>query len=259
MINNPAKMRLILIAPVILLFIFMVEEGVTSIGVSKRQEVTYSNSFGQCPSRAAGTLTLQLIKSFEKNKSLKDVKTKIVKDKLDEKHFISSYKVKYDPLKKHLHFKFDCPEPLMKVQIYKEGGLESYEAILVDNGKLFDPTYEVLLRTENKLNYDLPFLALPVGEMDEKIQSDITKLVSGMPLKFRKKLAEIIINEDKELTIILSLNNHPSSVFMGLDEWDIKMTKLEKIVNYMESQRKIPAIINLTNSKKVVVKFNDKF
>lgn len=259
MINNPVKFRLLLIVPVVLIFLFVAKEGVSSIGVDKRQEVKYRTSFGQCPSRAAGTLTLQLIKSFEKNKSLKDVKTKIVKDKLDEKHFISSYKIKYDPLKKYLHFKYECPEPLMKVQIYKEGGLESYEAILVDNGKLFDPTYEVLLRTENKLTYDLPFLALPVGEMDEKIQKDITKLVGGMPLKFRKKLAEVIINEDKELTLILSLNNHPSSVFMGLDEWPVKMTKLEKIVNYMESQRKIPAIINLTNSKKVVVKFNDKF
>ncbi|OUR93006.1 hypothetical protein A9Q84_21115 [Halobacteriovorax marinus] len=259
MIKNPVKFRLLLIAPVVLMFLFMVEEGVTSMGVDKRQEVKYRTSFGQCPSRAAGTLTLQLIKSFEKNKSLKDVKTKIVKDKLDEKHFISSYKIKYDPLKKYLHFQYECPEPLMKVQIYKEGGLESYEAILVENGKLFDPTYEVLLRTENKLNYELPFLALPVGEMDEKIQKDITKLVGGMPLKFRKKLAEVIINEDKELTIILSLNNHPSSVFMGLDEWSVKMTKLEKIVKYMELQNKIPAIINLTNSKKVVVKFNDKF
>jgi hypothetical protein len=46
---------------------------------------------------------------------------------------------------------------------------------------------------------------------------------------------------------------------MGVDEWNLKMTKLEKIVNYMELQKKIPAIINLTNSKKVVVKFNDKF
>ena len=259
MIKSSTKLRFLLITPVILLLVFMVEEGVTSLGVDKRQEVKYRTSFGRCPSRAAGTLTLQLIKSFEKNSSLRDVKTKIVKDKLDEKHFISSYKIKYDPLKKYLHFTYECPEPLMKVQIYKEGGLESYEAVLVDNGKLFDPTYEVLLRTEDKLNYELPFLALPVGDMDEKVQQDITKLVSGMPLSFRKKLAEVIINDDKELTIILSLNNHPSSVFMGPDEWALKMTKLAKIVNYMELKKKIPAIINLTNSKKVVVKFNDKF
>jgi hypothetical protein len=67
------------------------------------------------------------------------------------------------------------------------------------------------------------------------------------------------VNENKELTIILSINGTPSSVFMGPDEWGEKSAKLDKIVNYMELKEKIPAIINLTNSKKVVVKFKDKF
>jgi hypothetical protein len=44
---------------------------------------------------------------------------------------------------------------------------------------------------------------------------------------------------------------------MGLDEWEEKVAKLDKIVNYMELKEKIPAVINLTNSKKVVVKFRD--
>ncbi len=102
-------------------------------------------------------------------------------------------------------------------------------------------------------------MALPVNDMEQKIQKDITGIIREMRPQLRKKLSEVIINDNKELTIILSVSGYPSSVFMGLDEWAEKMTKLDKIVNYMELKEKIPAVINLTNSKKVVVKFKDKF
>ncbi|MDC1173862.1 cell division protein FtsQ/DivIB [Bacteriovoracaceae bacterium] len=145
----------------------------------------------------------------------------------------------------------------MKVQIYKENGLDSYEAILVDNGELFDPTYEVLLRTEKKLKGQLPYFALPVGEIDKNIQKEVSHIVKKMSKNFRKKISEVILNDNKDLTIILSINGGPSSVFIGKEDWDEKVEKLKKIVSYMESKKKMPAIINLTNSKKVVVKFND--
>ncbi len=197
------------------------------------------------------------MKEFEKNQSLRDVKLLILKDKLEEKHFISEYRIEYNPIGKQLNFDFDCPEPLMKVQVYKDSGMESYEAILVSNGKLYDPTYEVLLRSEKKLTRDLPYLALPVGEMDAEIQGKITALINKMEPEFQLKLSEVIVSESKDLTIILSVKNRPSSVFMGNTDWDEKLTKLDKIVNYMEGKNKIPTIINLTNAKKVVVKFND--
>lgn len=220
-------------------------------------EIKYRTNFGQCPSRAAGTLTLLLMKEFEKNHSLKEVKDLIVKDKLSEKHFISEYKIDYNPLQKMMSFDFDCPAPLMKVQIYKTSGVDSYEAILVESGKLFDPTYEVLLRQEKKILRNLPYLALPVGEMDEEVQFGITKLINQMDVDFRAKLSEVIVNESKDLTIILSVQGRPSSVFMGKDLWSEKLEKLDKIVSYMETNKKVPAIINLTNDKKVVVKFNE--
>jgi hypothetical protein len=153
----------------------------------------------------------------------------------------------------------DCPDPLMKVQIYKANGIDSYEAILVDSGELFDPTYEVLLRTEKKLSYALPYLAIPVGELEKETQWKITRVVNSMEESFRRKISEVILNERGELTVILSLRGNPSSVFMGKEEWIDKTMQLKKIVKYMESKKKIPAIINLTNSKKVVVKFNSKF
>ena len=197
------------------------------------------------------------MKTFEQTKSLRKIKERIVSEKLNEKHFVTDYKIKYDPVKKGLHFRYECPEPLMKVQIYKENGLDSYEAILVDNGELFDPTYVVLLRSEKKLKANLPYFALPVGEMDKKIQKEVSHIVKNMKKSFRKKISEVILNENKDLTIILSINGGPSSVFIGKDDWTKKVEKLKKIVSYMEKKKKIPAIINLTNSKKVVVKFNE--
>jgi hypothetical protein len=222
-----------------------------------KKKITYRTAFGKCPSRSAGTFTLQLIKAFEQGESLKDVKTKIIKDNLNEKYFISSYNISYDPLRRFIKFSFECPEPLMKVQLYKENGMESYEAILVENGKLVDPTYEILLRSENKIDNELPFLALPIKEMNEDIKVEIANLVKGMTPEFRKNLSEVIINEKKDLTIILSINNRPSSVFMGKKNWNDKTKKLLKIVGYMTKKKRIPKVINLTNSKKVVVKFNE--
>ena len=248
-------------ASMALIYSIIPDGAFSSIGPRKaiKKEVNYRTSFGSCPSRTAGTLALRLIKVFEETGSLKNVKQSIVEEKLDEKHFISSYKIHFDPLKRQLNFKFECPEPLMKVQIYKENGIDSYEAILVENGKLYDPTYEVLLQSEKKLNYPLPYLALPVGEMEEEIQGEITRVIRSLPLKFRKKISEVILNEKNDLTVILSLKGNPSSVFLGKANWSEKVRKLQKIVVFMESRRKIPAIINLTNAKKVVVKFNDKF
>lgn len=221
-------------------------------------ELSYRSFLGKCPTRPAGTMALQVVKTFEQSQSLRDVKQKIIDEKWPDKYFVSDYKIQYDPYSKTLTLNLNCPEPLMKVQIYKSGGTESYEAILVDNGQLFDPTYEVLLRSEKKLTRPLPYLGLPVGDMEDKVQKDLTGLIKEMRPELRKKLSEVILNDSKELTIILSIGGHPSSVFLGPNEWGDKMVKLDKIVNYMELKEKIPSIINLTNSKKVVVKFKDK-
>ncbi len=220
-------------------------------------KLKYKTYFNKCPSKIGGKLTLLLMKEFEKNNSLKDVKELIVSEKLDEKYFLSDYKISYDPLLNKLKFNFECPEALMKVQIYKSNGDEYYTAILVDSGKLVDPTYEVLLRGEKKLSKKLPELALPVSALDKNIHDKVTSLVANMTPDFRKKISEVIVNESNELTIILSVNRRASSVFLGKDYWSEKVGKLVKVVTYMKKKKSIPAIINLTNSKKIVVKFSD--
>lgn len=250
----------VLITVFILFFIIDIinrKQGESSTTKALPKKLKYRTYFGNCPSRVAGNLTIKLVKTFEKNYSLRDVKKQIVKENLSEKHFLSSYRINYDPLGKFLKFNFNCPLPLMKVQVYKGDGMESYEAVLVEGGKLLDPTYEVLLKNEHKLNHDLPFLALPVKNMDSKVQHFVAKLVKEMDIKFRRKLSEIILNDKGALTVILSINGGPSSVFIGKDLWEEKMAKLQRIIKYMESISKIPSIINLTNIKKVVVKFSD--
>lgn len=219
-------------------------------------ELSYRTFFGNCPSRTAGSLTMDLVKEFERTRSLRSLRTKIISERLDEKHFISEYSIRFNPYQNILFFQFDCPKPLMKVQIYRNGGASSYEAILVEDGKLYDPTYEVLLRSEGKISAKLPHLGIPVGEFDSNLQYSIAQLVSRMHPALQENLAEVILNERRELTLILSVNNSPVSIFMGPKHWGEKAIKLERIIGHMEDHSKIPAIINLTNLEKVVVKFN---
>lgn len=219
--------------------------------------VRYKTNFGSCPSKAAGQLTLNLIKEFDKRRSLLDIKKKIVDDKLEEKFFLSSYRVNYDPLSEMLRFVYDCPKPLMKVQIYKKDGEEFYTAILVDSGELYDPAYEMLLRSEKILDTKLPHMALPVKLIDSDIHKKLTSLLNGMEKNFVKNISEVIINEKKELTIIMSVGRKPSSAFLGQEYWEEKVEKLNTILATFEKKKTIPAVINLTNAKKIVVKFTD--
>ncbi|MFI5391677.1 MAG: cell division protein FtsQ/DivIB [Bacteriovoracales bacterium] len=222
-------------------------------------QINYKTSFGNCPSRTAGALTLAMVKIFEDKKSLKSLKENIVQEKLMEKYYLSDYRVSYDPLEKLLRLNFECPRPLMKVQIYKNNGDDSYEAILVDNAQLFEPSYLTVLKEENKLKKNIPSLALPVGNFEIETRRSIAGLVNNMGEDLKKNLSELILNELNELTIILSIGERPSSVFIGPDDWELKVSKLEKIIKFLEAKKRVPSVINLTNTKKIVVKFGDKF
>jgi hypothetical protein len=227
--------------------------------IKKKEKPKYRTYFGSCPSRSAGKLSLKTIEIFEQNRSLKQVKEVYLEEGYKDKYFLSSYKIDYDPMKNFLYIKFDCPKPLMKVQVYKKNGTESYSAILVETGKLVDPSYEILLKSEGKLHQELPFLALPLKEIDSFNQQLMADSISVIPKKYRKNLSEIIMSESGDLTFILSVKAKPISAFMGKEHWTLKIEKLFRIVDHFYSKRSRPAIINLTNHKKVVVKFNDKF
>lgn len=219
------------------------------------RDLRYQTSFGNCPARPSGLLAIQVMKEFERTRSLKAVKEKFLSEKWEEKFFLSKYTVGYNPVAKKLRLNFDCPEPLVRVQVYKENGREHYSAILVETGKLMDPSYEMVLKAEKRLKVDLPSLAIPVQLLEGETHENFTRFASKLTPATRSKISEIIINDNAELTLIFSLGGRATSVFMGTELWEMKLDKLAKIISYVEQSGKFPSTINITNAKKVVVKF----
>lgn len=224
-------------------------------GEFSERDIRYQTSFGTCPARPAGMLAIQVMKEFERTHSLMAVKEKFLSEKWEEKFFLSKYHINYNPIAKRVRLQFECPEPLVRVQVYKDNGREHYSAILVDTGKLFDPSYEVVMKGEKRLKADLPSLAIPVRLLEGDVHENFTRFARKLDPQLRAKIAEMIVNDNSELTLIFSIGNRATSVFMGTELWEAKLEKLGKIISYVEETGKYPSTINLTNAKKVVVKF----
>lgn len=222
-----------------------------------QKNIKYRSYFGDCPAKSSGNFALIVMKEFEKNHSLKEVKEKILKEKLDEKHFLSDYRISYNPVIKTLRMTLECPEPLAKVQVYKANGEEHYSAILGSNSKMYEPHYENLMKVEKKLNYNLPSLAISMQQLEGDAPVTISKFIKQMELDMRRQISEIILNKNNELTIVFALGKRATSVFMGADLWEEKTAKLAKVIGYVSKSKRYPSSINLVNAKKVVVKFSD--
>lgn len=223
---------------------------------SVSNNIHFQTSFGNCPTRLIGNLTFTLVEEFQKNLSLLDVKKRITQHGLVKKNFLSSYSIKFDPLNQLLKFTYNCPTPLLRVLVYKHDWTsELYRSVLVENGEIYDPTYEVVMKGEKKINGDLPELIIPEKEVNKDNQQLIASIVKGLGPKFKENLSELIINQDNELTIIYSYSGIPISAFLGTEDWKQKVEKLEEITTYLASKEKIPSVINLSNLKKIVVKF----
>jgi hypothetical protein len=244
-----------------LVFILILFPSIVLSSVPERftqKNVNYRTYFGDCPSKSSGMITLILMKEFEKNHSLKEVKEKILSEKLDEKFFLSDYRISYNPVVKTLRIHFECPEPLAKVQVYRANGQEHYSAILASNARMYEPQYENLMRAEKKLNHSLPLMAISMDLLEGSAPTELANFIKKIDIDLRKQISEIILSKNSELTIIFALGGKATSVFMGADLWEEKLSKLTKIVGYVGKNNRFPTSINLVNSKKVVVKFSDK-
>jgi len=222
-----------------------------------QNSINYRTYFGECPSKSSGNFAMMVMKEFEKKHSLKDVKEKILNEKLDEKHFLSDYRINYNPVIKTLRINLECPQPLVKVQVYKTNGEEHYSAILGDNSKMYDPGYENIMKAEKKLTTNLPLLAISMKQLEGDAPTSLVNFIKLMERDLRNKISEIIINKNNELTIVFALGGKATSVFMGAELWEEKLIRLSKIVSYVQKNKRYPGSINLVNSKKVVVKFSD--
>ena len=125
----------------------------------------------------------------------------------------------------------------------------------MDNGEIYRESYQALIEKERGKPLNIPFLSIPhdkLGKMDSKVLASIYSKIDD---RNKKKISEIIINEHDELTFIISSSNRVASAFLGEEKWSEKVSKLEKILNHFEDSGKLPSLVNLTNLKKVVVKF----
>jgi hypothetical protein len=222
-----------------------------------QKNINYRTYIGECPSKSANSFAMIVMKEFEKKNSLKDVKEKILNEKLDEKHFLSDYRINYNPVIKTLRINLECPEPLAKVQVYKSNGEEHYSAILGENAKMYEPGYENLMKLEKKITGNLPLLAISMQQLEGDAPTELAHFIKLMGKDLRQQISEIIISKNNDLTIVFALGGKATSVFMGADLWDEKLIRLSKIVGYVQKNKRYPGSINLVNSKKVVVKFSD--
>ena len=223
---------------------------------AKPLKVKYKTRFENCPSQVLGRLTLKLIKYFEKSKSLYSVKKKIIDEKLAEIYYLEDYKISYNPLKKMLNLYFKCPIPSFEIEFLHKNSEHGKSGVLAENGVILSSGYLSLLRAEGKFTSDLPSMTL-MTESSARDIARVTKIGNRFKSHFSNELAELILDESSKLTAILSVQNNPVSVFLGKENWPDKIVKLKKTITYLDKKTRIPNVINLTDVKKVVVKFPD--
>jgi hypothetical protein len=220
-----------------------------------KKEVNYKIKNYSCPTKAVGDLTLRLMDVFERDKSLKDLKLSIVKNAYERKYFLQNYEIKFNPIEGSLLFTYYCPKPLMKIEIFDSLGIKTFGGTLVSNGEIFKESFLKLLEKESKKELDIPYLSIPHDQINSELTKRIAQLYMSLGDKNKQKVSEIILNPNQELTFIISSSNRVASAFFGQAKWSEKVGKLEKILNHFNSSGKLPSLVNLTNSKKVVVKF----
>tara|TARA_B100000925_G_scaffold291731_1_gene281065 strand:+ start:4654 stop:5433 length:780 start_codon:yes stop_codon:yes gene_type:complete len=208
-----------------------------------------------CPSQTVGKFVIELVNDFEKNRSLYSVDKKINEERLLKKYFINNYKIKFSPIHNKLTFNLSCPEPLVRVSAINSEGISVSSSILSDDGELYDPTYELLLKSEKLIKGDLPTLAVSYEKLNEKNKNQISDFFISLDKKIKSLMSEMILDENGKMTLILSHKRKPTSVFFGTDNWTEKRIKLTKMIAYLIDRKGLPKTINMTNTKKVVVKF----
>jgi len=219
-----------------------------------KTKTQYVLSFNSCPMKSSGDLAILLAKEFDATGSLYKVKKKIIDERYQETYFLSEYQIEYNPITKKLNFEFQCPGLIAKIQITKESG-RSYIGALVDTGDVFDPQYEVLLRREKLINKMVPFFAISLKNLNQQRHLGVVKLLKQMNPKIFQQVSEVILNNEEELTLILKAKEKATTVLLGKEYWDDKISKLIKIQEHFSQKEKMPSIVNLTSNKKVVVRF----
>lgn len=221
-------------------------------------KIKYKTSFNNCPSQSAGKFAMRVLKTYEDTNSLYNVKSDINENFLQDKYFIKKYAIEVDPYDKTMDIKLACPKALLRVVLMDNEAQGEFQSVLVDDGNLFDPTYETLLLGEKKIKTYLPTLAIHKSNLNIEKRLEISSVINLLGDDYFSNISEVIFDQENVLTMILSLNKQPVSVFLGKGNYDEKTDKLRRLLKYVSNNNKQPTIINLVNLKKVVVKFAHK-
>jgi hypothetical protein len=220
----------------------------------KKTETTYEVNWGKCPIKTSTDLAVILTKEYDMTHSLLKVQEKIVTEHLQESYYLSYYAIGYSFIKPTLRFIFDCPEVLMNIELLKEGKKET-AGLLVSNGKIFDPGYEVVLRREGMLQKRLPYLTMTRKDFNDGKYANLVKLMEQMPTNLKSKISEFILGDYNELSLSLNMDGTSSFLSLGPEYWDEKIGKADQIYRYFSEKKRIPKQVSLASDHKVIVKF----
>jgi hypothetical protein len=157
----------------------------------------------------------------------------------------------------------NCSRPLFRVH-FKNNDLEIFEKTLAEDGHLYGPHYEYLYyhdrnvnkknRTHNKV--DLSYLTIAEKHREnKKFFSEIKNLFQLQQYFFKRYVSEVIFDDDDMLTFVLRHSGGSSVVYFGKNLWVDKLQALKSIMTTFEKKNVLPHLLDLTDLKKVVVKF----
>jgi len=211
-----------------------------------------------CPESLSADLVIKITEKLEKEENFWALQRYLDSLNYKEHYFISDYKIQKRPLKKESQIFLKCANPVFKIDYVKDNSFEKYSGILADNGKIYSDTMAIVFEQFQKQK-KLPYLSLSFGHLESPIKKDILELYSLYQNFFSQYLNEVILNEEKELIFILF---HPFkkkiiTAFLGQEEWDLKVKMLKRMVLHFSQEKTIPSSLNLSNTKKIVARFED--
>jgi hypothetical protein len=217
--------------------------------------IRYEVQTNLCPKSHVQHLINKIKRSYDEHQSLYDLKKQFLSENWSTQYFLSFYKIEYFPFVKKVAVQLDCSQPLFRVH-FKQNSHELYEKTLAENGQLYDPNYEYLYYKDQDVPVQLSYLTIDEKHRENKIFFiQIKNLVKTQKVFFQKYIAEAIFDEGDSLTFIIRHSQGSSVAYLGKSDWNKKLHILKKMMMNFEMQGQIPVLMNVSNLKKVVVKF----
>lgn len=217
--------------------------------------IKYRTSFGNCPTHLVGKLTLNLVDLYSKDRSLYKIKQWMLEQEIKKKYFLSHYGVRVHPLKNEMDLNFECSPPVFRVNFFENNFRTPQQSLVLnEDGEFVDPTYLYFLAEENKVPSFIPEVSLQKNESSDEILKKLLQFLVKRKL-LMKEISEIIVQNDNKIFMTISINAQPIWVVIGEKGLEKKFKQLEKIVEYIKVQKKVPSTMNLSNSQKITIKF----